>query len=145
MKEAYATFDHRTSIGILQEVRQLLDAMDITGKGAATFKDMLKSADESHFAMKIHENPCMMAPFRPYKSRIKALKMRGHVVYSEFLAAAIDARTCLCEEVCWNAFKHFDRNDDGSISGRELQDLLHQQDIQEERLKKCKFSVESQL
>lgn len=73
-----------------QEVRELLDAMDITGK--------------------------------------------GHVVYSEFLAAAADARTCLCEEVCWNAFKHFDRNDDGSISRRELEGLLHQQDIREERI-----------
>ena len=36
-------------------------------------------------------------------------------------------------QVCWNAFKHFDRNDNGSISHSELERLLEQEAIKEIR------------
>eukprot|EP00434_Breviolum_minutum_P011617 symbB.v1.2.010248.t1/scaffold663.1/size175208/4 len=67
------------------------------------------------------------------KSLLDAIDItgKGHVNYTEFVASAIDARSDLCEEVCWNAFKHFDRNDSGSISHSELETLLEQEAIQE--------------
>eukprot|EP00439_Symbiodinium_sp_Y106_P049760 s3314_g6.t1 len=57
--------------------------------------------------------------------------VRGHLNYSEFLAAAVDHKSFLCEEVCWNAFKYFDRNDDGFISHSELEKLLEHDALQE--------------
>merc|ERR1712083_447206 len=48
----------------------------------------------------------------------------GVIDYTEFLAATLDKKTYLQEDVCWAAFKLFDRNGDGHISKDELQAVL---------------------
>jgi len=48
----------------------------------------------------------------------------GEIDYTEFLAATLDKRLYLQEDVCWNAFKNFDRNNDGKISQEELKVIL---------------------
>jgi len=58
-------------------------------------------------------------------------KGSGRIEYTDFIAGALDERIYSCEEVCWNAFKFFDRNDDGTISQDELKILLAQQELQE--------------
>jgi len=58
-------------------------------------------------------------------------KGSGRIEYTDFIAGALDERVYGCEEVCWNAFKFFDRDDDGTISQDELKILLAQQELQE--------------
>merc|ERR1712232_555674 len=48
----------------------------------------------------------------------------GVIDYTEFLAATLDKRTYLKEDVCWSAFRVFDRNGDGKISQEELKAVL---------------------
>jgi calcium-dependent protein kinase len=48
----------------------------------------------------------------------------GVIDYTEFLAATLDKRTYLKEDVCWSAFRVFDRNGDGKISQDELKQVL---------------------
>merc|ERR1711920_739253 len=48
----------------------------------------------------------------------------GVIDYTEFLAATLDKRTYLKEDVCWSAFRVFDRNGDGKISQDELKAVL---------------------
>merc|ERR1712190_392763 len=48
----------------------------------------------------------------------------GVIDYTEFLAATLDKRLYLQEDVCWAAFRLFDRNGDGHISKEELQAVL---------------------
>merc|ERR1712232_408338 len=48
----------------------------------------------------------------------------GVIDYTEFLAATLDKRTYLKEDVCWSAFRVFDRNGDGKISQQELKEVL---------------------
>jgi len=48
----------------------------------------------------------------------------GEIDYTEFLAATLDKKVYMQEDVCWNAFKNFDRNNDGKISQDELKVIL---------------------
>jgi len=48
----------------------------------------------------------------------------GVIDYTEFLAATLDKRAYLAEEVCWGAFRTFDLNGDGKISRKELETVL---------------------
>merc|ERR1712046_90543 len=48
----------------------------------------------------------------------------GQIDYTEFLAATLDKRMYLQEDVCWSAFRLFDRNGDGKISQEELKQVL---------------------
>ncbi|CAE7213552.1 CPK2 [Symbiodinium sp. KB8] len=55
----------------------------------------------------------------------------GNIDYTEFLAATLDKRMYIQEDVCWSAFRVFDRNGDGKISMEELQQVLCAQDVEE--------------
>merc|ERR1711972_126783 len=53
----------------------------------------------------------------------------GQIDYTEFLAATLDKRLYLQEDVCWSAFRLFDRNGDGKISQEELKTVLENGDV----------------
>ncbi|CAE8736298.1 unnamed protein product, partial [Polarella glacialis] len=53
----------------------------------------------------------------------------GMIDYTEFLAATIDARHYLEEDVLWSAFCVFDQNGDGQISQEELKLVLDQDGV----------------
>jgi len=48
----------------------------------------------------------------------------GVIDYTEFLAASLDKKVYMKEDVCWQAFRIFDRNGDGKISKEELKGML---------------------
>jgi len=48
----------------------------------------------------------------------------GYIDYSEFLAATLDRRTQLTEDVCLSAFNIFDLNNDGRITLEEVKQVL---------------------
>ena len=50
--------------------------------------------------------------------------------YTKFVAATLDRKHSQNEDVCWRAFKNFDRNDDGKISQEELEVVLRIPDVQ---------------
>merc|ERR1712232_90196 len=53
----------------------------------------------------------------------------GVIDYTEFLAATLDKRLYLQEDVCWSAFRLFDRNGDGKISDQELKFVLENGEV----------------
>mmetsp|Transcript_131636 Transcript_131636/g.366848 ORF Transcript_131636/g.366848 Transcript_131636/m.366848 type:complete len:617 (+) Transcript_131636:64-1914(+) len=55
----------------------------------------------------------------------------GVIDYTEFLAATLDKRSYLKEDVCWSAFRIFDKNGDGKISQDELQVVLNNEDVKD--------------
>eukprot|EP00811_Abedinium_folium_P028718 NODE_4469_length_1887_cov_20.710227.p1 GENE.NODE_4469_length_1887_cov_20.710227~~NODE_4469_length_1887_cov_20.710227.p1 ORF type:complete len:510 (-),score=122.71 NODE_4469_length_1887_cov_20.710227:306-1835(-) len=54
----------------------------------------------------------------------------GVIDYTEFLAATLDKKTYLDENVCWQAFRVFDRNGDGKISAEEMRQVLGDGSVQ---------------
>eukprot|EP00408_Alexandrium_pacificum_P059232 CAMPEP_0171179554 /NCGR_PEP_ID=MMETSP0790-20130122/13314_1 /TAXON_ID=2925 /ORGANISM="Alexandrium catenella, Strain OF101" /LENGTH=503 /DNA_ID=CAMNT_0011644485 /DNA_START=102 /DNA_END=1613 /DNA_ORIENTATION=+ len=53
----------------------------------------------------------------------------GVIDYTEFLAATLDKRLYIQQDVCWSAFRIFDRNGDGKISKEELDLVLTSGDV----------------
>merc|ERR1712003_119807 len=53
----------------------------------------------------------------------------GVIDYTEFLAATLDRRLYMKEDVCWSAFRVFDRNGDGKISQDELKQVLGENEV----------------
>jgi len=55
----------------------------------------------------------------------------GAIDYTEFLAASLDRKQYIQEDVCWSAFKVFDLNGDGKISMQELEQVLNSGSVEE--------------
>merc|ERR1719247_1089031 len=55
----------------------------------------------------------------------------GVIDYTEFLAATLDAKVYMKEDVCWQAFRIFDRNGDGKISKAEIANVLNDDDVKD--------------
>merc|ERR1719359_1680803 len=55
----------------------------------------------------------------------------GVIDYTEFLAATLDKKQYIQEDVCWSAFRVFDRNGDGKISMAELETVLASGNVEE--------------
>jgi len=54
----------------------------------------------------------------------------GVIDYTEFLAATLERKAYIQEDVCWSAFRVFDRNGDGKISRAEIGAVLNEGDIE---------------
>jgi len=55
----------------------------------------------------------------------------GQVDYTEFLAATMDSKMHQQEDLCWSAFRVFDRDASGAISREELKQVLVDPNVQE--------------
>mmetsp|Transcript_8930 Transcript_8930/g.16720 ORF Transcript_8930/g.16720 Transcript_8930/m.16720 type:complete len:491 (+) Transcript_8930:87-1559(+) len=53
----------------------------------------------------------------------------GVIDYTEFLAATLDKKVYMAEDVCWQAFRIFDRNGDGKIDKSEIANVLNDSDV----------------
>jgi len=54
----------------------------------------------------------------------------GVIDYTEFLAATLDRKAYIQEDVCWSAFRIFDKNGDGKISKTEIEAVLGAGDVE---------------
>lgn len=54
----------------------------------------------------------------------------GVIDYTEFLAATLDRRMYIQEDVCWAAFRVFDRDGNGKITKEEILEVLGNGDVQ---------------
>jgi len=54
----------------------------------------------------------------------------GVIDYTEFLAATLDKKVYMAEDVCWQAFRIFDRDGNGKISRNEIAVVLNDESVQ---------------
>eukprot|EP00439_Symbiodinium_sp_Y106_P000090 s2157_g1.t1 len=71
----------------------------------------------------------------------------GEIDYTEFLAAAMERKAVVQESALWAAFRVFDKNDDGRISLKEIQEVLGTKEVNrtvsKEQIKKILAEVDT--
>eukprot|EP00931_Biecheleriopsis_adriatica_P063636 TRINITY_DN3857_c0_g2_i1.p1 TRINITY_DN3857_c0_g2~~TRINITY_DN3857_c0_g2_i1.p1 ORF type:complete len:489 (-),score=150.85 TRINITY_DN3857_c0_g2_i1:44-1510(-) len=105
----------------IAELRNVFHQLDSNGDGLLTaveLKEGLKKAG-------IKEIPPDLEDI------LKAVDSDGSGIidYSEFLAATLDKKYMTQQDVCWQAFKTFDKNGDGKIDKKELEAVLADGDV----------------
>lgn len=102
--------------GQIERLRQTFAALDANGDGILSFQEIKEG-------LKKAENMSIPADLQKIMEDVDS-DGNGSIDYTEFLAASLDKRTYLREDVCWAAFQVFDRDGDGSITLDELKHVL---------------------
>merc|ERR1711912_216393 len=104
----------------IKALREVFTALDVNGDGLLTSEEMKTGMEKA--GLEIPED------LKQIMAEVDA-DGSGVIDYTEFLAATIDSRDYMQEDVCWAAFRVFDRNGDGKISQEELKQVLGDGDV----------------
>jgi len=105
----------------IKTLRQTFESLDANGDGHVSMAELTEGLEQSGFDL---SGPSV----RRIVTNMDG-NGSGEVDYTEFLAAALDKKAALTEEVLWTAFNVFDRNGDGKISPEELKICLDCSDV----------------
>jgi len=100
-------------------LRQLFTSIDTDGSGEITVKELREGLAQQ--GLESNDFESLMASIDVNGS--------GMINYTEFVAASLDMRQYLQEDVLWQAFSQFDRDGSGTISKDELRLLLGDEDV----------------
>jgi calcium-dependent protein kinase len=112
-KAAITALAWRANDDDTKHLRQIFEALDRDGNGHITVQE-LRGAIESQGVQ------------LPTDFNFSQLGTDGNetIEYTEFLAAALDQKKILKEEVIWEAFKVFDHDGSGTVTKKELLKIL---------------------
>eukprot|EP00929_Paragymnodinium_shiwhaense_P058567 TRINITY_DN2932_c0_g2_i1.p1 TRINITY_DN2932_c0_g2~~TRINITY_DN2932_c0_g2_i1.p1 ORF type:complete len:525 (+),score=165.30 TRINITY_DN2932_c0_g2_i1:97-1575(+) len=106
----------------IKGLREVFMSMDGNGDGCLTINEMKEGIKKAGLP---EIPPDLQAIMEEVDS-----DGSGVIDYTEFLAATLDKRVYMKEDVCWAAFRVFDRNGDGKISQDELKMVLHDKEVE---------------
>ncbi|CAE7766487.1 CPK2 [Symbiodinium sp. CCMP2456] len=104
-----------------EEIRQTFQRLDSDCDGFVTLEDLQTCFQES----------VDLSPLLNVAEVMDNLdhNQDGRLEYTEFIAAAMDQRLHRNEQLCWRAFKAFDRDGDNRITYPDLQHVLQDPDL----------------
>lgn len=100
----------------IRDLNALFDELDENGDGKVSAEELSQGLARAGFDMSSREAKQMVEYAEATSS--------GALNYSEFLAAAMNRKKVLTQDVLWTAFNVFDKNGDGVISKPELKAVL---------------------
>lgn len=100
----------------IKDLKQMFDALDTDDDGAVT-------VDEMKEAIKKLGLSDMSTQLTHIMEHVDS-KGNGVIDYTEFVAATLDKKTYLQEDVCWSAFRVFDIHGNGKLTKEELAKML---------------------
>merc|ERR1719281_91279 len=105
----------------IKSLRETFMALDENGDGLLTVNEMKEGL-----------NRCGLKEIPPDLQQIMTevdSDGSGVIDYTEFLAATLDKKVYMAEDICWQAFRIFDRNGDGKIDKSEIAKVLNDDDV----------------
>mmetsp|Transcript_86316 Transcript_86316/g.222299 ORF Transcript_86316/g.222299 Transcript_86316/m.222299 type:complete len:508 (-) Transcript_86316:486-2009(-) len=111
------------SEGQIKGLRETFIALDANGDGLLTIKELRDALGQSG----------LMKTNSDLQSIMDGVDSDGSGVidYTEFLAATLDTKSYLSEDICWTAFSVFDLDGDGKITQEELKQVLDNGQVEE--------------
>jgi calcium-dependent protein kinase len=110
----------------IQSLRDTFHHLDENGDGLLSLQEIVTGLQKA-------EMPSSPADLHDIMEQIDS-DGSGLVDYTEFLAATLNQRTYMQEDICWNAFRVFDINGDGKISREEIAKVLHEGNLEKSTL-----------
>lgn len=104
----------------IKALRETFQMLDKNGDGLLTVQEMKEGMDKSGLKESAAEIQAILEEVDSDGS--------GVIDYTEFLAATLDKKVYQQQNVCWQAFRTFDRNGDGRISKDEIANILNGED-----------------
>jgi calcium-dependent protein kinase len=116
----------------LQKMARHIVAMNISDAHIVKLKDLFVAMDNNNDGTLTLEEikngikECGVPEWEDMDATLLVVDSDGSGVinYTEFLAATLNTRQRTQEDACWAAFRHFDRDKNGSISKAELRETL---------------------
>merc|ERR1712060_215325 len=105
----------------VKDLRQAFESLDENGNGKLTLKEIYEGLNRAGMEVSKNDVKEMFAMADADNS--------GMLDYTEFLAATIDRKRLLTEEVLWTAFNVFDLDGDGVITTSEVASILEKGNI----------------
>jgi len=107
----------------IMHLREIFQALDSNGDGVLTCQEMKEGLENAG----LKEIPANLQEIMEQVDSDGS----GEIDYTEFLAATLDKHHYMQEDVCWAAFRIFDLDGNGKISQEELQQVLHNGDVEQ--------------
>jgi len=116
-KAALQVIAHRLDEAQISKLRTTFTKLDKNGDGMLTLAEIKEACATTG-----------LTDLADVKQLFEQLDIdgSGEIGYTEFLAGMIDQKNYLQEELCWEAFRTFDRDGSGKIELNELKDMLRE-------------------
>eukprot|EP00913_Durusdinium_trenchii_P027219 g25538.t1 len=120
---------------VFDQLKKQFNELDENGDGIITFAELKQGMKKAGLAgglsSKDDDGVRTVASLEDLHNLALALDAdgSGEIDYTEFLAAAMERKSLVQESSVWAAFKVFDKNDDGRISKKELEEVLSSQEV----------------
>lgn len=119
-KAALHLIAHQMNEKSIKKLRQSFLALDEDHDGLLTASEMKKGLQKS-----LSETPSDLQEI------LEQIDTSGDGVidYTEFIAATLEKKTYVQEDICWSAFRFFDRDGNGKISRSEIAQVLNDGEV----------------
>ncbi|EPR60647.1 calcium-dependent protein kinase CDPK2B [Toxoplasma gondii TgCatPRC2] len=121
-KAALTVIAQQMNEGQIKALKNIFLALDEDGDGTLTINEIRVGLSKSGLKEMPSDLDALMNEVDSDGS--------GVIDYTEFIAASLDKRQYIQEDVCWAAFRVFDLDNNGRISADELAQLLVSVDVQ---------------
>lgn len=120
-KAALQVIAHRLDDASVNRLRDQFMKLDSNGDGMLTLAEMQNACKACNLGIKQEDLSRVFAEIDVDGS--------GTIGWTEFLAAMIDHKKILQEEVCWEAFRVFDRDQNGQLTLDEVRAVLAEDNL----------------